>query len=207
MSQPSSAKAAPGSFLSPSAQASGTAAARLRNRQTNHPRQSSGVYNTFSHKQIQGFKEAFTMVDQDRDGLISREDLKTMLTNLGINAKPATLDAYMSSAFADSYTSEASAMSSAGVNFTQFLTMFGTHLSELDEAHELSEAFACFDEKDDGVLDAAELRYWLKEVGDRMTDSEIDRLLSGPFMDRGGKRFDYKAFIEAIKMAEPAELE
>lgn len=71
------------SFLSPGAQASGTAAARLRNRQTNHPRQSSGVYNTFSHKQIQGFKEAFTMIDQDRDGLISREDLKVMLTNLG----------------------------------------------------------------------------------------------------------------------------
>ena len=73
----------PTSFLSPSAQASGTAAARLRNRQTNHPRQSSGVYNTFSAKQIQGFKEAFAMLDQDRDGVITKEDLKVMLTNLG----------------------------------------------------------------------------------------------------------------------------
>ncbi len=79
----SSSNALGGSFLSPSAQASGAAAARLRNKRSNHPRQSSGVYNTFSSKQIHGFKEAFAMLDQDRDGLITREDLKGMLDNLG----------------------------------------------------------------------------------------------------------------------------
>lgn len=78
---------------------------------------------------------------------------------------------------------------------------------QLDEASDLVSAFECFDEKDDGKIDAAELRYWLSEVGDRMTDAEIDRLLSGPFMDRGGRTFDYKAFVEAVKMSEPAELE
>lgn len=59
------------------------------------------------------------------------------------------------------------------VNFTQFLTMFGEHLASLDEAAELMESFSCFDERDEGLTDAAELRYWLKEVGDRMTDDEV----------------------------------
>jgi myosin regulatory light chain 12 len=44
-------------------------------------------------------------------------------------------------------------------------------------------------------------------VGDKMSDAEIDRLLSGPFMDKAGKTFDYKAFVEAVKMSEPAEVE
>ena len=38
-------------------------------------------------------------------------------------------------------------------------------------------------------------------------NQQIDRLLSGPFMDRAGKKFNYKAFVEAVKMSEPAELE
>lgn len=43
----------------------------------------------------------------------------------------------------------------------------------MDEAPTLREAFECFDEKDDGVIDTAELRLWLSEVGDKMTDDEV----------------------------------
>lgn len=34
-------------------------------------------------------------------------------------------------------------------------------------------AFECFDEQDEGKIDAGELRYWLSEVGDRMKDEEV----------------------------------
>lgn len=51
----------------------------------------------------------------------------------------------------------------------------------MDEAPTLREAFECFDEKDDGVIDAAELRHWLSSVGDRMTDDEVRiSTISGP---------------------------
>lgn len=43
----------------------------------------------------------------------------------------------------------------------------------MDDAATLSEAFACFDEKDQGVVDAAELRQWLGGVGDKMSDAEV----------------------------------
>ncbi|CAO1637669.1 unnamed protein product [Sympodiomycopsis kandeliae] len=163
-------------------------------KRSNHPRQSSGVYNTFSSKQIQGFKEAFSMMDEDNDGYISESDLKIMLTNLG-----QPVDNLSAKYFEGN--------SEKGINFTQFLTMFGEHLDSLDDASVLIDAFECFDEKDVGWIDADEIRSWLSSVGDRMNDQEIDRLLSGPFMDRAGKKFNYKAFVEAVKMAEPAELE
>lgn len=105
------------------------------------------------------------------------------------------------------------------MNFTQFLTMFGERLSGMDDAETLLEAFECFDEKDEGWIEVAELRKWLGEVGDRMDEREvsgiahrerrarltmtvrslhwgctqIDRLVQGPFTDRSGKKFDYKA--------------
>lgn len=190
------------SLLSPSTQANGQAHARLRNKATSsHPRQSSGVYNTFSSKQIAGLREAFNTIDADSDGFITRKDVEAMLTNLGQPCDRASVDKLMKNALSEGQGER------ERINFTQFLTMFGEHLSEMDEATDLVSAFECFDEKDEGKIDAGELRYWLGEVGDRMKEEEIDRLLAGPFMDRGGRKFDYKSFVEAVKMSEPVELE
>lgn len=60
-----------------------------------------------------------------------------------------------------------------GVNFTMFLTMMGEHLLELDGEADLIEAFACFDENDDGKVKCDEIRKWLGEVGDRMEPQEV----------------------------------
>jgi hypothetical protein len=48
-----------------------------------------------------------------------------------------------------------------------------TNSHQLDEAPDLLAAFECFDERDEGTIDAGELRYWLGEVGDRMSDDEV----------------------------------
>jgi hypothetical protein len=60
-----------------------------------------------------------------------------------------------------------------GVNFTQFLSMMGEHLFQLDPEHELKEAFACFDEGDKGYVSVSEMRKALAEMGDRMDDAEV----------------------------------
>jgi len=76
------------------------------------------------------------------------------------------------------------------------LTLFGQKLLELDTEQEILDAFACFDEDDDGLIDVpknrnrgtdqdgvgdrssepAGLRGWLKEYGDRMSDKEVSCL-------------------------------
>ena len=53
-----------------------------------------------------------------------------------------------------------------------FLTMMGERLFEFDQESELTEAFACFDENDSGLVSVDEMRKWLSEVGDRMSDEE-----------------------------------
>lgn len=40
---------------------------------------------------------------------------------------------------------------------------------------EMREAFECFDEGDKGVIQGKELRKWLGDVGDRMSQEEVGR--------------------------------
>lgn len=115
------------SLLSPTAQASGHESARARNKATTkHPRQSSGVYNAFSSKQVAGLREAFGTIDADSDGFITRKDVQTMLTNLGMSADDRAVEKYMQAALVDNLGS-----GKERINFTQFLTMFGEHLSQV----------------------------------------------------------------------------
>lgn len=46
-------------------------------------RATSNVFAMFDQDQIQEFKEAFNMIDQNRDGFIDHEDLRDMLASLG----------------------------------------------------------------------------------------------------------------------------
>ncbi|XP_025210290.1 myosin regulatory light chain 12B-like isoform X3 [Theropithecus gelada] len=53
----------------------------------------SNVFAMFDQSQIQEFKEAFNMIDQNRDGsFIDKEDLHDMLASLGKNPTDAYLD-------------------------------------------------------------------------------------------------------------------
>lgn len=60
-----------------------------------------------------------------------------------------------------------------GINFTMFLTMMSERLFEFDTEAELLEAFGCFDENDTGMVKVEEMRKWLREVGERMSEEEV----------------------------------
>lgn len=64
-------------------------------------------------------------------------------------------------------------MPDRGVNFPMFLTMMGERLFEFDSEVELVEAFECFDENDTGTVKVDEVRKWLAEYGDRMSEGEV----------------------------------
>lgn len=50
-------------------------------------RATSNVFAMFDQSQIQEFKEAFNMIDQNRDGFIDKEDLHDMLASLGTEVR------------------------------------------------------------------------------------------------------------------------
>ncbi|CAI5688363.1 unnamed protein product [Oreochromis niloticus] len=100
-------------------------------------RATSNVFAMFDQSQIQEFKEAFNMIDQNRDGFIDKEDLHDMLASLGKNPSDEYLEGMMSEA-------------PGPINFTMFLTMFGERLNGTDPEDVIRNAFACFDEEGSG---------------------------------------------------------
>lgn len=54
-----------------------------------------------------------------------------------------------------------------------FLTMMGERLFEFDTETELVEAFESFDENDTGTVKVDEIKKWLSEMGDRMSEEEV----------------------------------
>ena len=66
-----------------------------------------------------------------------------------------------------------------------FLTMMSEHLFEFDAEAELVDAFSSFDESDSGTVRCDEIRKWLSETGDRMSQSEVcirSSLLQSPMI-------------------------
>ncbi|KAM3842270.1 myosin, light chain 12, 2 isoform 2-T2 [Diretmus argenteus] len=58
--------------------------AKGKNTKKRPQRATSNVFAMFDQSQIQEFKEAFNMIDQNRDGFIDKEDLHDMLASLGV---------------------------------------------------------------------------------------------------------------------------
>ncbi|WWC71578.1 uncharacterized protein I206_105536 [Kwoniella pini CBS 10737] len=171
------------------------------NIKSNHGKRepSGGAFTMFTPQQVKQFKEAFTMIDQDGDGRVTENDLKVMLSNLGQTPTPSLLQNLLTSR-----PGSVKGISSEGINFTQFLSMMGEHLIQLDNEKELIDAFSCFDENDKGWIDVNEVRKWLAEMGDRMNEEEIERLFSGPFTDRQG-RFNYLEFAKVLRVNDGEE--
>lgn len=99
---------------------------------------------------------------------------------LGIVPSASTLDNLLNarpgSHFRVASAHDEDEMPDRGVNFPMFLTMMGERLFEFDTEAELVEAFECFDENDTGIVKVDEIKKWLSEMGDRMSEEEVRSL-------------------------------
>ncbi|XP_047657132.1 myosin regulatory light chain 2, smooth muscle minor isoform isoform X3 [Tachysurus fulvidraco] len=165
--------------------------AKVKTSKKRPQRATSNVFAMFDQSQIQEFKEAFNMIDQNRDGFIDKEDLHDMLASLGKNPTDEYLEAMMNEA-------------PGPINFTMFLTMFGEKLNGTDPEDVIRNAFACFDEEGTvfshlpGFIQEEYLRELLTTMGDRFTDEEVDELFREANIDKKGN-FNYVAFTRILK--------
>jgi Ca2+-binding EF-hand superfamily protein len=147
-------------------------------------RATSNVFAMFDQAQIQEFKEAFNMIDQNRDGFICKEDLHDMLASLGKNPT-------------EEYLEEMMAAAPGPINFTMFLTMFGDKLNGTDPEDVIRNAFACFDEEGSGFILEDVMRELITTMGDRFTEDEADEMLHDAPIKNG--KFFYLEFTRILK--------
>lgn len=167
-------------------------------------RATSNVFAMFDQAQIQEFKEAFNMIDQNRDGFIDKEDLHDMLASLGwYLTRPFFLQGWLTFLCVlgknptDDYLEAMMNEAPGPINFTMFLTLFGEKLQGTDPEEVIKNAFGCFDEENTGFLNEERLRELLTTMGDRFTDEDVDEMYREAPIKKS--MFDYLEFTRILK--------
>ena len=121
----------------------------------------SSVFSSFSQVQVTEFKEGFQLMDNDKDGILNKSDVRNAFDIIGKIVTDKELDDMMNDA-------------PGPISFTMFVNMFAERQSgPTDDDETILKAFKAFD-RGDGKIDAEAFRTQLMVFGEKMTAKEVD---------------------------------
>ncbi|NXO02422.1 CALMS protein, partial [Rhinopomastus cyanomelas] len=141
-----------------------------------------------SEEQIAEFKEAFSLFDRDGDGCITTKELGTVMRSLGQNPTEAELR---------DMVGEVNADGSGTVDFAEFLSLMARKMRDTDSEEEIREAFRVFDKDGNGYISAAELRHVMTNLGEKLTDEEVDEMIKEADCNSDGQ-VNYEEFVRMM---------
>ncbi|KAH9548283.1 hypothetical protein CY35_11G080200 [Sphagnum magellanicum] len=139
-------------------------------------------------EQIGEFKEAFSLFDKDGDGSITTQELGTVMRSLGQNPTEAELKDMIHEVDADG---------DGTIDFSEFLDLMARKMKDADSDEELKEAFKVFDKDQNGFISAAELRHVMINLGEKLTDEEINEMIREADVDGDGQ-VNYEEFVKMM---------
>jgi Ca2+-binding EF-hand superfamily protein len=101
-------------------------------------------------------------------GTITTKDLGTVMRSLGQNPTDAELQDMINGVDADG---------NGTIDFPEFLSLQARKMKDTDTEEELIEAFKVFDRDGNGFISAAELRHVMTNLGEKLTDEEVDEMI------------------------------
>ncbi|KAI9473991.1 MAG: hypothetical protein EXX96DRAFT_621621 [Benjaminiella poitrasii] len=149
-----------------------------------------------TQEQLDEWKEAFSLYDKKGNSTVSSTNLGDLLRGLGQNPTQAEVQELIKET-----------AKSKGVSETQeFDIDFGTFLSILTRpdgfkpagsAQEFIQGFQVFDKEGDGYISAGELRYVLTNLGEKLSEDEVNELLKEVEVGKDG-RINYVDFVTVV---------
>ncbi|XP_063507950.1 calmodulin-1-like [Pongo pygmaeus] len=141
-----------------------------------------------TEEQISEFKEAFSLFEKDGDGTITTKELGTAMTSFGQNPTEAELQDMISELDADGNST---------VDFREFLTMTARKIKDTDSEEEIRDAFSVFEQDGHGSISAAEFHHLMTNLGEKLTDEEVDEIIREADTDSDGQ-VNYEEFIQMM---------
>ncbi|KAL0925837.1 hypothetical protein M5K25_004208 [Dendrobium thyrsiflorum] len=139
-------------------------------------------------EQIAEFQEAFCFFDKDGDGRISIEELASVIRSLDQNPSKEELQDMID---------EVDFNGNGTIEFVEFLSLMARKMKETDAEEELKEAFKVFDKDQNGYISASELRNVMINLGEKLTDEEVDLMIREADMDGDGQ-VNYEEFVRIM---------
>uniref|UniRef100_A0A0C9RGW5 TSA: Wollemia nobilis Ref_Wollemi_Transcript_25331_947 transcribed RNA sequence n=1 Tax=Wollemia nobilis TaxID=56998 RepID=A0A0C9RGW5_9CONI len=146
---------------------------------------------SLTEEQIAEFREAFGLFDIDGDGCITTNELATVIRSLGQNPTEAELKDMVSEVDADG---------NGTIDFSEFLNLMARKMKEIDTDEELREAFKVFDKDQNGFISASELRHVMINLGEKLTDEEVEQMIKEADVDGDGQ-VNYEEFVRMMMTA------
>ena len=139
-------------------------------------------------EQIAEIKEAFSLFDKNGDGTITTKELGTVMRSLGQNPTEAELCDMIN---------EGDAKGHGTIYLSDFLTMMARKMKDTDSEEEILEAFKVFDKDGNGFISAAELRHIMTNLGEKLSDEEVDEMIREADIDGDGQ-INYEEFVKMM---------
>ncbi|BFZ21166.1 hypothetical protein BsWGS_24205 [Bradybaena similaris] len=143
-------------------------------------------------------RELFRIFDRDRDNKISGPELGKMLRCMGMNVADENVDALMK---------ELDTNCNGKVEFREFKAFVQEEMRKSENPNQQEKAirlaFKVFDENEEGVIDEEHLKKAMKNLGEPLTDKELDDMLKLADRDQDGK-INYEEFIKLWLHPEPS---
>lgn len=142
-----------------------------------------------TEEQKQEIKEAFDLFDTDGSEKIDAKELKVAMRALGFEPKKEEIKKMISDIDKDG---------SGTIDFNEFLDMMTSKMSERDSREEVLKAFRLFDDDETGKITLKNLRRVAKEIGENMTDEELQEMIEEADLDGDGE-IDQEEFLRIMK--------
>nr|ABK21927.1 unknown [Picea sitchensis] len=144
--------------------------------------------NPLTEEQIAEFREAFSLFDRDGDGSITTKELSTVIRSLGQNPTEAEIQDMINEVDTDG---------NGTIDFREFLDLMAHKIKDLDSDEELREAFKVFDKDQNGYISAAELRHVMINLGEKLTEEEVELMIKEADTDGDGQ-VNYEEFVRMM---------
>lgn len=124
-----------------------------------------------TYQQCAEFEEAFSLFDIDGNGTITTTELDTVMTE-------SDLQEMMNEFDADGFGT---------LDFPEYLIMMVRKMNDTVTEEGAKEEFRLFDESGNGLVSTTELRNFMKKLGKKLTDEEVDKKIKEADVDGDGQ--------------------
>jgi centrin-3 len=144
-----------------------------------------------TEEQKQEIKEAFDLFDSEKTGTVDYHELKVALRALGFEVKKNDIQLLIK---------EYDKQEKGRIEYADFVEIFSKKMSERDPTAEILKAFKLFDEDSRGKISVKNLRKIAKELGESITDEELQAMIDEFDKDQDGE-ISQQEFLNIMKQS------
>merc|ERR1711937_1017742 len=142
-----------------------------------------------TEEQKQEIREAFDLFDTDGSGAIDAKELKVAMRALGFEPKKEEVKKMISDINKDG---------DGTIDFDEFMMMMTAKMGEKDSREEIIKAFRLVDDDETGRISFKNLKRVAKELGETMTDEELQEMVDEADRDGDGE-INEEEFLRIMK--------